>query len=96
MGFGDVVQQGMKEEWGLIGIVGHNGGNQSSTQGCIMNVRVHAQAAAAMASTDTSSDSVVTGGGLPPQPTPQHSPRESSPAGLVLFSTFCPHQCYIE
>ena len=43
--------------------------------------------AAAMASTDTSSDSVVTGGALPQQPTPQHSPRESSPAGCVLSST---------
>jgi len=42
--------------------------------------------AAAMASTDTSSDSVVTGGALPQQPTPQHSPRESSPAGCVLSS----------
>lgn len=38
---------------------------------------------AAVGSTDTSSDSVVTVG-LPPQPTPQHSPRGTSPAGLVL------------
>jgi homeobox-leucine zipper protein len=44
---------------------------------------------AALASTDTSCDSVVTGG-LPPQPTPQHSPRASSPAELVsLAQLFC-------
>jgi hypothetical protein len=78
----------MKEENGSLGVmggIGHNGVNKNSTQGCIMNVRVHAQAAAALASTDTSSDSVVTGGALPPQLTPQHSPRESSPAGFVLL-----------
>jgi homeobox-leucine zipper protein len=38
---------------------------------------------AAMASTDTSSDSVVTVS-LPPQPTPQHSPRATGPAGSVV------------
>jgi homeobox-leucine zipper protein len=40
---------------------------------------------AALASTDTSCDSVVTGG-LPPQPTPQHSPRASSPAELLSIA----------
>ncbi|KAH8957192.1 hypothetical protein BDL97_07G079300 [Sphagnum fallax] len=40
---------------------------------------------AAMASTDTSSDSVVTVG-LPPQPTPQHSPRATGPAGLLSIA----------
>jgi hypothetical protein len=46
-----------------------------------MSMWVYVQAA--VGSTDTSSDSVVTVG-LPPQPTPQHSPRGTSPAGLVL------------
>lgn len=89
----------MKEEngstLGVMGGIGHNGVNKNSTQGCIMNVRVHAQAAAALASTDTSSDSVVTGGALPPQLTPQHSPRESSPAGFVLLPCVRPGSRFI-
>ncbi|XP_024390752.1 homeobox-leucine zipper protein HOX32 isoform X2 [Physcomitrium patens] len=56
-----------------------NGGDESSTQGGIC-VKVHGQAG--IASTDTSCDSAVTGG-LPHRLTPQHSPRDSSPAGLL-------------
>jgi homeobox-leucine zipper protein len=39
---------------------------------------------AALASTETSSDSVVSGGGLHPQATPQHSPQAPSPAADEL------------
>ncbi len=39
---------------------------------------------AALASTETSSDSVVSGGGLHPQATPQHSPQTPSPAADEL------------
>ncbi|CAM6002584.1 unnamed protein product [Sphagnum balticum] len=41
---------------------------------------------AALASTETSSDSVVSGGGLHPQATPQHSLRAPSPAADELLS----------
>jgi len=78
-------QHPMKEEGGLMVIGGGQiGGNESSTPAAgyiIKNVWVHVQAA--MASTDTSSDSVVTVG-LPPQPTPQQSPRATGPAGSVV------------
>jgi hypothetical protein len=42
---------------------------------------------AALASTETSSDSVVSGGGLHPQATPQHSPRAPSPAADELVNS---------
>jgi homeobox-leucine zipper protein len=54
-----------------------NGGDESSTIGGIC-VKLHGQAG--VASTDTSCDSAVTGG-LPQRLTPQHSPRDASPAG---------------
>ncbi|XP_073392827.1 homeobox-leucine zipper protein HOX32 isoform X1 [Physcomitrium patens] len=56
-----------------------NGGDESSTQGGIC-VKLHGQAG--VASTDTSCDSAVTGG-LPHHLTPRHSPRYTSPAGLL-------------
>nr|ABG73239.1 class III HD-Zip protein HB14 [Physcomitrium patens] len=56
-----------------------NGGDESSTQGGIC-VKLPGQAG--VASTDTSCDSAVTGG-LPHRVTPQHSPRDTSPAGLL-------------
>uniref|UniRef100_A0A7I4DCE4 Class III HD-Zip protein n=1 Tax=Physcomitrium patens TaxID=3218 RepID=A0A7I4DCE4_PHYPA len=59
-----------------------NGGDESSTQGGIC-VRIHGQAG--VASTDTSCDSAVTGG-LPHRLTPQHSPRDTSPAGLLAIA----------
>jgi homeobox-leucine zipper protein len=68
---GDVLQNPLKKEGAV------NGGDESSTQGGIC-VKLHGQAG--VASTDTSCDSAVTGV-LPHRATPQHSPRDTSPAG---------------
>ncbi|KAG0581145.1 hypothetical protein M758_4G231900 [Ceratodon purpureus] len=70
-------QNPLKKEGAVI-----NGGDESSTQGGIC-VKLHGQAG--VASTDTSCDSAVTGV-LPHRVTPQHSPRDTSPAGLLAIA----------
>nr|ABD75295.1 class III homeodomain-leucine zipper protein C3HDZ1 [Marchantia polymorpha] len=55
----------------------------SSDRNLKPNRRLHEQAG--MATPDTSSESVVTGG-LQRHPTPQHPPRDASPAGLLAIA----------
>ncbi len=67
------------EKWNVVPVL-RNLAFLCANHGVLVVVCVQA----ALASTETSSDSVVSGGGLHPQATPQHSPQAPSPAADEL------------